>query len=93
MKKICLVLVSLIIATAASFAQDKKKIQVKKSRFSHSKQVIRSSDSAKLSNRKIYPWKDGQRATPTGHVATPSNGSQYAALKKDTTTGRRKEKE
>ena len=36
-----------------------------------------------LDNRKTYQWKDGQRATPTGHEAT-GTGSGYAALKKDT---------
>ena len=44
-----------------------------------------SADSATLiNNRDIYNWSDGQRATPTGHEATSSNGSGYAALQKDT---------
>jgi len=37
-----------------------------------------------LSNRKIYHWTKGQRSTPTGQDATSSNGSGYAAIKKDT---------
>jgi hypothetical protein len=38
-----------------------------------------------LNNRKMYQWKDGQRATPTGHEAT-GTGSGNAALGRDTTT-------
>lgn len=45
----------------------------------------------KLDNRKIYNWSDGQSATPTGHEATSSNGSAYAALKEDTDTSKRKD--
>lgn len=41
-----------------------------------------------LNNRKIYNWKDGQRATPTGHEATGTNGG-YAALNNDSATTRR----
>jgi hypothetical protein len=41
-------------------------------------------DTITLTNREIYHWSDGQRATPTGQEATSSNGSGYAALKKDT---------
>lgn len=37
-----------------------------------------------LDSRKMYNWKDGQRATPAGHEATGA-GSGYAALGKDTT--------
>ncbi len=36
-----------------------------------------------LNDRRIYHWKDGQRATPTGHDATGTGGG-YSALKKDT---------
>ncbi|HYK56123.1 MAG TPA: hypothetical protein VEV15_06555 [Flavisolibacter sp.] len=44
-----------------------------------------SADSATLiNNRDIYNWSDGQRSTLTGEEATSSNGSGYAALKKDT---------
>jgi len=39
-------------------------------------------------NRKMYNYKDGQRATPTGHEATGTNGG-YAALGKDSTTAPR----
>ena len=37
-----------------------------------------------LNNRKIYNWESGQRATPTGHEATPTNGGGYASLRKET---------
>jgi hypothetical protein len=41
--------------------------------------------SDKLNNRKIYHFNNGQRSTPTGAEATPSNsGGGYAALGKDT---------
>ena len=43
-----------------------------------------------LNNRKNYNWKDGQSATPTGHEATPSNGTQYSAIRKDTGSARGK---
>jgi hypothetical protein len=45
-----------------------------------------------LNNRKDYNWKDGQKATPTGHEAAPTNGS-YQSLKKDTATVKKKEEE
>ena len=37
-----------------------------------------------LNDRKVYHWKDGQKATPTGHEATGLGGG-YAALTPDTT--------
>ena len=44
-----------------------------------------TADSAKrkvlTNNRRIFHWKDGQRATPTGHEAT-GVGAGYSALKK-----------
>jgi hypothetical protein len=49
-----------------------------------------------LDNRKVYRWKNGQRATPTGQEATSINGG-YSAIKKDTGTvkqpARKKEQE
>jgi Ni/Co efflux regulator RcnB len=45
-----------------------------------------------LNNRKTYHWKNGQRATPTGHEAAPLNGS-YQSLKKDTAAIKQKEEE
>ncbi len=33
----------------------------------------------KMNDRRIYKWKDGQRATPTGHEATGMGGG-YAAI-------------
>jgi hypothetical protein len=41
-----------------------------------------------LNERKMYEWKDGQRATPTGHEATGTNGG-YAAIGNDSTATRR----
>lgn len=38
-----------------------------------------------LNQRKMYNWKDGQRATPTGHEATGMGGSA-ATLPKDSAT-------
>ena len=35
-----------------------------------------------LNDRKMYNWKDGQRATPTGHEAT-GTGSGFSAINKD----------
>ena len=43
---------------------------------------------AKRDNRDIYKWKDGQRATPTGHEATGTNGA-HATLPKDSATAPR----
>ena len=45
--------------------------------------AVADSSKGKLltNNRRIYHWKDGQRATPTGHEAT-GTGSGYSALKK-----------
>jgi hypothetical protein len=84
MKKISLLTIGILAFAAITTAQDKNAPQ-KKVKAHHYKQRTQKTDTVKLSNRKIYHWKDGQRATPTGHVATPSNGSQYAAIKKDTT--------
>lgn len=84
MKKISLLTIGILAFATITTAQDKNAPQ-KKVRAHHYKQRTQNIDTVKLSNRKIYHWKDGQRATPTGHVATPSNGSQYAAIKKDTT--------
>jgi hypothetical protein len=83
MKKISLLTIGILAFAAITTAQDKNAPQ-KKVKAHHYKQRTQKTDTVKLSNRKIYHWKDGQRATPTGHVATPSNGSQYSAIKKDT---------
>ncbi len=93
MKHIFLTLFSVFAFTTLTFSQTNKKHPVKKKTVKHSKQAAKPIDSTQLSNRKIYHWKDGQRATPTGHTATPSNGSQYSALKKDTAIMPKKEKE
>jgi hypothetical protein len=83
MKKISLLTIGILAFAAITTAQDKN-VSQKKVKAHHYKQRTQKTDTVKLSNRKIYHWKDGQRATPSGHVATPSNGSQYAAIKKDT---------
>lgn len=47
------------------------------------KKAVKPSDT--LNNRRIYHFKNGQRATPTGHEATPSSiGGGYAALGRNT---------
>lgn len=43
-----------------------------------------------LNNRRIYHWESGQRATPTGEEATPTNGG-YQSLKKGANATRQKE--
>ncbi|MGE5518769.1 MAG: hypothetical protein ACM3VS_02500 [Candidatus Dadabacteria bacterium] len=40
---------------------------------------------SRLDNRKIYHWSNGQRSTPTGKDAAPSNGGGFISLEKDTT--------
>lgn len=53
---------------------------------STSKSSANKKPSDSLDNRKIYHFKDGQRATPTGAEATPSSTSGgFAAIGKDTT--------
>lgn len=49
------------------------------------KSAKKSKPSDKLDNRKVYQFNNGQRSTPTGADATPSNSGGYAALGKDTT--------
>jgi hypothetical protein len=56
---------------------------------SHKKQKRKKKQKATLNHRKIYKWKSGQRATPTGQEAT-GIGSGYSAIKKDT-AGKREE--
>lgn len=53
----------------------------------------RKPGSPQLSEREIYQWINGQRATPTGTEATPSNGDGFASLKKDTTAVKKKGKQ
>ena len=43
-----------------------------------------------LNDRNMYNWKDGQRATPTGHEATGTNGG-YAALGRDSALATRRD--
>lgn len=56
---------------------------------SGSKNKNSKKSSARLDNRKIYHFKDGQRSTPTGNEATPVNGG-YSALGRDTSSARKK---
>lgn len=55
------------------------------SSYQAKKNVVRLSNMqrAALNNRKIYHWKNGQRATPTGHEATGSNTDAYVSQRKD----------
>jgi len=50
----------------------------------------RSSRVSTLSNRKIYNWKDGQSATPTGEQAA-SIGGGYAALGHSDESGKKED--
>ena len=43
-----------------------------------------------LNNRKIYHWQSGQRATPTGEEATPTNGG-YQSIKRGAVANRQRE--
>lgn len=91
MKKIIFyTIVALFITTVAS-AQTNSQA---KSEASH-KKFIKTANSKKiqLSNRNIYHWTNGQRSTKTGEAATSSNGSAYAALKKDTAAIIKKKKQ
>ena len=65
-------------------AKDKKKPLKAVVVTSKNKKPAGSEKTIKLNNRKIYRWTNGQRSTPTGQDATSSNGSGYAAIKKDT---------
>ena len=68
-------------ATTTHKAKAKKASAKKGTKDSAAKGVKVTSDA--LNERRIYKAKNGQRATPTGHEATPTSGG-YAALKKDT---------
>jgi hypothetical protein len=91
MKKISLLTIGILAFATITTAQDKNAPQKKvrahhyKQRTQDNKQSTQKTDTVNLSNRNIYNCKVGQRSTPTRHVATPSNGSQYAEIKKDTT--------
>lgn len=43
-----------------------------------------------LNNRRIYPWQNGQRATPTGHEAAPTSGG-YQSLKRGDAANRQQD--
>ena len=68
-------------ATTAHKAKAKKSSAKKATKAKKVKAVKVTSDA--LNERRIYKADNGQRATPTGHEATPTSGG-YAALKKDT---------
>ena len=70
-------------ATGTNKAKAKKAKGAKKSTATYKAKGVKAT-SPKLNERRIYKAKNGQRATPTGHEATPTSGG-YASLKKDTT--------
>ncbi|GAA4322580.1 hypothetical protein GCM10023184_08980 [Flaviaesturariibacter amylovorans] len=45
-----------------------------------------------LEEDKMYPWKNGQRATPTGNEATGTNGQGFSAPRKDSVLHPRRER-
>ena len=73
------------------FASAQTKADTSKSKsLSPNKTKINKAKSKKLLNkkeplnpRKTYHWSNGQRATPSGNAASPTNGG-YVSLKKDT---------
>lgn len=68
--------------TTAHQAKAKKGTKAKKAGATKAKGVKVTSE--QLNDRRMYKAQNGQRATPTGHEATPIGGG-YASLKKDTT--------
>jgi hypothetical protein len=85
MKRVILATMILLGISAAASAQtatgnaSKTKGAASSTKKATTKKAVKPSDT--LNNRKIYHFKNGQRATPTGHEATPSSiGGGYAAL-------------
>ncbi len=88
--------VMLLLAGGVQAQKTEKKVAKKETTTTHKAKAQKAKKSAKakkakgvkvtsdaLNERRIYKAKNGQRATPTGHEATPTGGG-YAALKKDT---------
>ncbi len=97
MKRVLLSIIVLFGITTIASAQTTKNNNASKAKTVRGREAKKhptnvSADTVTLTNRKIYHWSDGQRATPTGEEATSSNGSGYATLKKDTSkvVGKRK---
>ncbi len=89
MKKIIL---SAFFAIGISFfasAQSKadtsksKSLSTNKSKINKAKGKKVLNKKEPLNPRKTYHWSNGQRATPSGNAASPTNGG-YVSLKKDT---------
>ncbi len=59
-----------------------KKVDKKTTTTKTSKKTTKKAPE-KLDPRKIYTWENGQRSTPSGREATPTNGG-YTSLKNDT---------
>jgi hypothetical protein len=68
------------ISTSHHYARSHKKHNKKHNKSAYVHPVIVPA----ADNRKIYHWTDGQRSTPTGKDAAPTNGG-YVSLEKDTT--------
>ncbi|MDQ6608692.1 MAG: hypothetical protein M3Y85_02605 [Bacteroidota bacterium] len=100
MKQIILTTALFLALAGTVSAQTTKTVTAKKTSTSSSKQkkekatkskknkiVNRSRQKANdtANQRRIYHYANGQRSTPTGRDATPSNGG-YAALKADTSS-------
>lgn len=89
MKRIILLAGAIIglagLASAQSTGSNSSKASQEGSETASKKQAKKKASNNKsknLNDRKIYHWKDGQRATPTGHEAT-GTGSGYSAIQKD----------
>ena len=93
MKRILLSFVIVIGLSRVAAAQTSGSNSSNSTSVSSSREQTKSTKSSKsttaqndtLNNRDMYKWKDGQRATPTGHEATGTNGS-HATLPKDSAT-------
>ena len=86
MKRMILCAVLAIGISTLSSAQSGKPSTVKKNSSPATKANSDTVNQPALDNRKEYQWKDGQKATPTGHEATPSNTVEYSTVHKDSAT-------
>jgi len=77
--------ISYIAAAQTSGNSSTNGPSVSSSRAATKTGTSKKGDTAGLNNREMYNWKDGQRATPTGHEATGTGGSA-APLPKDSAT-------
>jgi hypothetical protein len=95
MKKILFFLLSLGIAGFASAQSSVKNTNATKvSKHSSKPKKAASKKSTaqtvELDNRKEYT-QNGQKATPTGHDASPSNGEQFQSVKDSAAKKRKKQ--